>query len=59
MELCQIAALSASSRWMIRAHSPVGIRPPWRSSPSWFFSVQMIAWMRWRSQFGKCRGFSS
>jgi hypothetical protein len=24
--------------------------------PSWFFSVQMIASTRWRSQFGKGRG---
>ena len=43
----------------MRAHSPAGTRPPWRSRPSWFFSVQMIASMRCRSQFGKYRGGSS
>ena len=43
----------------IRAQSPAGTRPPWRSRPSWFFSVQMIASTRCRSQFGKCQGFSS
>jgi hypothetical protein len=58
-QLCQIAALRASSRWTTRAHSPAGTRPPWRSRPSWFFSVQMIASTRWRSQFGKGLGVSS
>ena len=32
-----------------------GMRPPWRSRPSWCFSVQMIASTRCRSQFGKYR----
>ena len=37
-----------------------GRRPPWRSRPSWLFSVQMTASTRWRSQFGNGRGaFSS
>ncbi len=59
-QLCQMAVLSASRRWTIRAYSPAGTRPPWRSRPSWFLSVQMIASTRWRSQFGKGRGvFSS
>jgi hypothetical protein len=59
-QLCQIAALSASSRWMTRAHRPAGMRPPWLSRPSWLFSVQMTASTRWRSQFGNGRGcFSS
>jgi hypothetical protein len=49
-------ALSASRRCTTRAHSPAGTRPPWRSRPSWFFSVQMIASTRCRSQFGKYRG---
>jgi hypothetical protein len=39
----------------MRAHSPAGTRPPWRSRPSWFFSVQMIASTRCRSQLGKYR----
>src|ERR1700730_16986067 len=53
-------AFRASSRWMILAHRPAGRRPPWRSRPSWFFSVQMTASTRWRSQFGNGRGcFSS
>src|SRR6516225_12200412 len=44
----------------MRAHSPAGDAPPWRSRPSWFFSVQMIASTRCRSQFGNWRGcFSS
>ena len=44
----------------MRIHNPVGTRPPWRSRPSWFFSVQMMASTRCRSQFGKYRGcFSS
>ena len=55
-QLNQIAALSASRRWTTRAHSPAGTRPPWRSRPSWFFRVQMMASTRWRSQFGKYRG---
>jgi crotonobetainyl-CoA:carnitine CoA-transferase CaiB-like acyl-CoA transferase len=39
---------------------PAGMRPPWRSRPSWLFSVQMTASTRWRSQFGNGRGcFSS
>jgi len=37
----------------MRAHRPEGMRPPWRSRPSWLFSVQMTASTRWRSQFGK------
>ena len=45
---------------MMRAQSPAGMRPPWRSRPSWFFRVQMTASTRWRSQFGNGRGcFSS
>ena len=43
----------------MRAHSPAGALPPWRSRPSWFFRVQMIASMRCRSQFGKDRGVRS
>jgi hypothetical protein len=42
-QLCQMQALSASSRCTMRADSPAGTRPPWRSRPSWFFKVQMIA----------------
>src|SRR6516162_10197493 len=39
---------------------PGGDAPSWRSRPSWFFSVQMIASTRCRSQFGNWRGcFSS
>jgi hypothetical protein len=34
-----MTALRASSRSMMRAHSPAGMRPPWRSRPSWFFSA--------------------
>ena len=56
IQLCQMQALSASSRCTIRAHSPAGTRPPWRSRPSWFFRVQMIASTRCRSQFGKVPG---
>ena len=53
-------ALRAGHRCTILAHSPAGTRPPWRSRPSWFFSVQMIASTRCRSQFGSTRGvFSS
>ncbi len=44
---------------MMRAHRPAGTRPPWRSRPSWFFSVQMMASTRWRSQFGNGRGVVS
>ena len=45
---------------MMRAQSPAGMRPPWRSRPSWLFRVQMTASTRWRSQFGNGRGcFSS
>jgi hypothetical protein len=40
----------------MRAQSPAGMRPPWRSRPSWFFRVQMTASTRWRSQFGNGRG---
>jgi hypothetical protein len=43
-------------RWLMRAHRPSVWRALWRSRPSWFFSVQMIASMRWRSQPGKGRG---
>jgi hypothetical protein len=56
IQLCQMQALRASSRWMVLAHSPAGTRPPWHSSPSWCFRVQIMASMRWRSQFGKGRG---
>src|SRR6266567_948608 len=60
IQLCQMQAFRASSRCTILAHRPAGTRPPWRSRPSWFFSVQMMASTRWRSQFGKYRGcFSS
>src|SRR5450755_4391863 len=55
-QLNQMAVLSASRRWVMRAHSPAGTRPPWRSRPSWFFRVQMMASTRCRSQFGKYRG---
>ena len=44
----------------MRAQSPAGMRPPWRTRPSWFFRVQMTASTRCRSQFGNGRGcFSS
>jgi hypothetical protein len=39
----QIAALSASNRWTILAHGPAGTRQPWRSRPSWFFSVYIAS----------------
>jgi hypothetical protein len=51
-QLCQMQALSTSSRSTMRAHRFAGMRPPWRSWPNWLFSVQMTAWTRWRSQFG-------
>jgi hypothetical protein len=59
LQLSQIAALRASSRWTMRAQSPAGTRPPCRSRPSWFFKVQMIASTRWRSQLGKTSGSGS
>ena len=43
---------------MMRVRSPAGMRPPWRSRPSWFFRAQMTASTRWRSQFGNGRGSS-
>ena len=55
-QLRRMRALSASSRWTMRARRPAGTRPPWRSSPSWLSSVQMTASTRWRSQFGNVRG---
>jgi hypothetical protein len=30
-QLNPMVALSASKRWTILAHSPAGLRPPWRS----------------------------
>ena len=35
IQLCQMTALRASSRCTMRAHSPPGTHPPWRSRPSW------------------------
>lgn len=35
-QLCKMAALSASSRCMTRAHSPPGARSVWRPGPSWY-----------------------
>lgn len=49
-QLCQIAALRAQMRWHRRVHRPSVVRAAWRSSPSWFFGVQITASMRWRSQ---------
>jgi hypothetical protein len=38
--------------WDVRTHRPSVVRAWWRSRPSWFFSVQMIASIRWHSQAG-------
>src|SRR5262249_55223894 len=32
-QLCQMTALSPGRRWVMRAQSPAGARPPWRSRP--------------------------
>ena len=43
IQLCQMTALRASSRCTMRAHSPPGTHPPWRSRPSWSREREPVA----------------
>src|SRR5215475_2402965 len=35
VQLCQMPAAMASSRWAMRVNTPVAVRPPWASRSSW------------------------
>lgn len=46
--LCQMAVVRARMRWATRAVTPLAVRAPWRSRPSWSLRVSKTDSMRCR-----------